>query len=1238
MITRNRRMFTSLLAILLCMIMCMPNVAIFAADQTNNAGAGAFFNVTNLTIGGKEIIKDGAVTWTGGTFEFETGETYILDATWGAAHTDGWVAGDYLEFNIPFASITSFTNVPASLNDGYGTFQMVGTAGSQKVRFTLSETGCNNISLKEGTFTARGTTRNLDEETKTGQENIGGIDIDWQYNVKTSSGIYWIPNSDFHKDAWRLVGSTNTGSDANYVFRINQVEMAAQYKAAAQSGAPWSHATSSPKENIMIVDELPAGVRFLKTDPNEVGTFQTVLRGPTTNGSGEVVQSDTDRVYFDLTSYLRVPYDGVQEYQDYYDDIENRTGPAFGIYSKDGRNVVIVNAGTLPSPLPFYQMMNSITGSGFTSTDNFLLSYLGSSIGSTPYTSPQERLEAWKATNFFSENLPIWGYIFQFQVTKDWDATEVNDSEKSITNYAEMTYGTEGSIPGNVPYTFSRLHATVKLGDGELMLVKVDANDLDKPLPGVKFDIYQYTGNPDIDEAITDAEDTSKWTKAEGDIVTGDKGTFIFQGSKALVYMIKEITPAAGYSIDSFMLYDQAGNELPKGIFAMPASGGITVVAKNTKTAPISPDLVAHKILTGRPTNLAANEFEFALYKGEDISGLPYKTAKNAVDGTVTFTGIDSFTDVTTSPAVYTIVEIEPTSNKVPGVTYSQVKYTAEVSIEKNSDDELEAVINYKNAAGLPISSNEVVFTNTYAAEGTEIVLEGTKELTGRNLAESNYVFNFEVLEDDVVVSEGVSNADGEIIFDTIEYTAAGTHNYVVKEVKETISGVTYSEESFRVAVAVTDNGSGVLTATPTYTDGAIVFENEYTPEPIYVPIAATKEMTGGRVITANEFTFEIYKNGEKIGEANNAFDGAIAFDPVEFDIGDEGANTITLKEVPDTSVEQITYDTTEIEITVNITYSATTGLLTPTVTYPEGGAKFTNVYTPEPIDVELEANKVLSGRYLTAKEFLFEVYDANGVIVSRGTNEANGKITFSAIEFDEDDKNQTYTYTVKEVPGIAYAITYDRTVFTVTIKVTQNADGTLASTITYPTNGITFRNSYNPPPPPPPVTETTAPEVTTSTPEVTTAPPKETETSTPTETETTKAETETTSPPEETTGPEETTAPPQETTGPEETTKTIEVPELTRSQLPDPNDPNSPEFFTLMENGIPLATYKKVQQPDGSYIYVEFDGTPLGTVTPATGDSVVKIVIAILLSASMIGMIAFLTYMKKARGKKARR
>ena len=113
-------------------------------------------------------------------------------------------------------------------------------------------------------------------------------------------------------------------------------------------------------------------------------------------------------------------------------------------------------------------------------------------------------------------------------------------------------------------------------------------------------------------------------------------------------------------------------------------------------------------------------------------------------------------------------------------------------------------------------------------SKSTSVILEGTKNLTGKDLTEG--MLEFKVVDkDNNVVSKGKNDKDGNIYFAVINYTEAGTYNYKVKEVVGELGGITYDTTVFEVIVTVVDNGNGQLVATVNYPEDGIEFSNKYT-------------------------------------------------------------------------------------------------------------------------------------------------------------------------------------------------------------------------------------------------------------------------------------------------------------------------------------------------------------------------------------------------------------------------
>ena len=96
---------------------------------------------------------------------------------------------------------------------------------------------------------------------------------------------------------------------------------------------------------------------------------------------------------------------------------------------------------------------------------------------------------------------------------------------------------------------------------------------------------------------------------------------------------------------------------------------------------------------------------------------------------------------------------------------------------------------------------------------------------------------------------------------------------------------------------------------------------------------------------------------------------------------------------------------------------------------------EFNNTYTPSPVKVGLEFNKVLSNGSLNAGDFSFTLTGDNNVNETVA-NKADGKITFSDLSFDHVG---VFNYTVKEVKGDKPDVDYDD--MTIAVKVTVSKD-----------------------------------------------------------------------------------------------------------------------------------------------------------------------------------------------------
>ncbi len=136
-------------------------------------------------------------------------------------------------------------------------------------------------------------------------------------------------------------------------------------------------------------------------------------------------------------------------------------------------------------------------------------------------------------------------------------------------------------------------------------------------------------------------------------------------------------------------------------------------------------------------------------------------------------------------------------------------------------------------------------------------------------------------------------------------------------------------------------------------------------------------------------------------------------------------------------------------------------GTLKADVTYSPEDATITNTYKAKG-SAEIEVTKKLTGRdWLDGETFTFTLTGPNGVNESVEVSENSPVAKFQAISYTQADIDKTYTYTVSETGNLPGGITKSGDV-TVTVKITDKGDGTLATDVSYQDGNNTITNKYD--------------------------------------------------------------------------------------------------------------------------------------------------------------------------------
>ena len=672
---------------------------------------------------------------------------------------------------------------------------------------------------------------------------------------------------------------------------------------------------------------------------------------------------------------------------------------------------------------------------------------------------------------------------FQVRITADAKAdegTQPEDGQVELTNTAYIQVGNDPVITTNTTANYVALgdmviSKTVAEGGDKTKTFTIRLHETTDLLDGT-YVLYRGQSK----ETVTFAKGKASVTIRHGDVLT-IKGL----PAGAIISVEEDVSGMPGWTPS----YNTRSVTITDGAATTVSSVSVT----NTYTLqPLTLTLKGVKHMTGAALT---EPITFGFLAMPD-AGNP--ELGDPLSGEVTVSGNGEFT-FTMSPKTftkagvytYTITEI---NGGIPGVNYDGTKHVLQINVLDNGDGTMRAEATL-NGQAFDMAGGAVSFSNSYVPEAATLVFAADKALTGRDPVAGEFTFR---LTDGVNVYEGINDAEGNILFQAIRFTKAGTYTYTLSEVIPTPggAGMTYDTATYTLTVVVSDQGGRLVTAVSLdgqslnvsngVVDTGVLFINKFVPADASMQITAQKTLlvydavSGDHVATrpeAGAFRFRITDEaGNTLAIGTNDASGNVVFDTIYLsaellaDVAPDGAGNrsktfvYTISEiVPDLAKDpNMKYDTLGREISVLLTHTADGKLLVSVNGDSDGvvdltqAANFINYGNPASVSVTPVGYKTTVGENLPAGlSFSFAVVPVGGnedaaigtSDATQGGSSETAHITFGTMTFGRellgDKTSRSFDYWIMESNAGAGAngVTYDTTRYLYRVTLSVDVD-----------------------------------------------------------------------------------------------------------------------------------------------------------------------------------------------------
>ncbi len=531
----------------------------------------------------------------------------------------------------------------------------------------------------------------------------------------------------------------------------------------------------------------------------------------------------------------------------------------------------------------------------------------------------------------------------------------------------------------------------------------------------------------------------------------------------------------------------------------------VVILTNTYSVSQVAPVNISHtgiKNLLGREW-LDTDRFEFSLEYYNGANWVPYNATESAAKEQQTFSFDEIIQNLSFDRVGNYQFRIVEKYTEIGGVDYDYLPKRFAVEVVNNFETGKLEIANVTTATPMPEATADnptpagtvitkdgdnyeiaTTFNNLYSVSGTaNAIIEITKDLaneTGVERDKSGFEFELYQLEGDEKINIekiGPTDETGTLIYSkSWGATFVGqTLTYWLAEVDLGEDGVVYDLTPRKIEITIVDNLDGTVSADVNGQGNnifAATFENSYELSPADIEISGTKTMLGRDLTTDDLIEFELYRTDEDFENAvlvdTATLDGEVF---ILADKADSAGEKYYIVKEKASGLAGVEDDDSVYYVTVTVEKGEADALVSQIKSIfkddlPAEEIVFENVYTPNPEEFVIKGTKTLTGRDIVNGEFSFLLKDAEGNVLQTKAVK-DGKFEFDPIEIEEKGE---YVFTVSEVKGDAEGVTYDETVYTVTLTVTDDGKATLTIEDKISTaaadelDEIVFKNIYTEP------------------------------------------------------------------------------------------------------------------------------------------------------------------------------